>query len=139
MTTKTETAAYCDRQAAALLAEPNCTHLAVKWQERAEELRKEPQRRSVVGFLCFAYGESDIGAARLVETLEEVTQFFCEEWFGEPLASMDSDTREECERAMAEVRHEVGETERDGCWETTFEIGGIWVRRATFWKESGNG
>lgn len=41
MTTKTETATYCDRQAAALLAEPNCTHLAVKWQERAEELRAE--------------------------------------------------------------------------------------------------
>lgn len=39
--TKPETAAYCERQAASLLKEPNSAHLAVKWEERAAELRAE--------------------------------------------------------------------------------------------------
>lgn len=85
-----------------------------------------------LGYLCFAWGESDHPVCAYVMTPAEVGQFFCDQWFGEQPETMHEDNRQQYDDAM-----EMVNAERDdpNSWdgtdiiEFTFEIGGIRITR----------
>jgi hypothetical protein len=82
----------------------------------------------VLGFLCEAWGESDLPAAALVRDREGVRQFIHEEVYG--AAEEDARMTSEIEGLMADFDEDV---ERCGEYSAEFEIGGISAKRVTYW------
>lgn len=86
-----------------------------------------------LGYLCFAWGESDHPVFRFVMTPEEVGQFLCDEWFGEQPDTMHPANLEAFEEAMRMVRADRDDPDSWGGTDSVmfeFEIGGIKVTRA---------
>lgn len=86
-----------------------------------------------LGYLCFAWGESDHPVCRFVATPGEVGKFFCDQWFGQPPEEMSADTRDQYDDAMRLVR---ADRDDGDAWDGTdsitfeFEIGGVRITRA---------
>ncbi len=80
--------------------------------------------QSFEGFLCRAWGETDLPCAEVVRDWDGVSRFMVREWLGGEDA-VDADGTPTLQRVMYELKNrEWGE---DGDWLARFEIGGVSV------------
>lgn len=77
-----------------------------------------------VGYLCCAWGESDLPVAELVRDLESVGSFMVSQWLGADDAQ-DYDGTPTLPRLMTEWQDHDWDNE----WSADFEIGGVSVER----------
>lgn len=76
------------------------------------------------GFLCRAWGETDLPCAEVVSDAAGISRFMVREWLGGEDA-VDADGTPTLQRVMYELKnHDWGE---DGEWSAEFEIGGVSV------------
>ena len=84
----------------------------------------EVAEQSFEGFLCRAWGETDLPCAEVVRDWDGVSRFMVREWLGGEDAA-DADGTPTLQRVMYELKNrEWGE---DGNWVARFEIGGVSV------------
>jgi len=94
------------------------------------------QQHHVEGFLCRAWGETDLPEAALVRSREEWEAFVVTAQWGSDAnyAALDEDDREMVD---AQVRYIVADMADNGIGCMEFEIGGISVERVTFLAAAG--
>jgi hypothetical protein len=87
-------------------------------------------REHVEGFLCYAWGETDLPEARLVRTEDEWRAFVVEaQWGPVALFDLDDEDQEAVAAQVAYIAHDMGDNNEG---EIRFEIGGVSVERVTF-------
>jgi hypothetical protein len=85
----------------------------------------------VTGFLCRAWGETDLPEAALVRTREEIIAFIIAAQFGDtPLTDLHEENQQIIKEQIAEMDLDVSSC--DALWQIEFEIGGISVEHVTF-------
>lgn len=88
-----------------------------------------------LGFMCRAFGETDVPVCAFARTPEEVGLFLCREWFGQSYAEMSNDDKDRHDGLLRLVRADKFDPE---AWNGTdhisieFEIGGIEITRCAF-------
>ncbi len=95
---------------------------------QAERLREN-------GFLCRAWGETDLPEAACELTLENVERFIVEAQFGEyKLIDELTDLHEENVTMLREQMKDMQDAldDKQGIWQISFEIGGISIEPVTF-------
>lgn len=85
----------------------------------------------VEGFLCRAWGETDLPEARLVRTRQEWEAFVVEAQWGSDTGyrQLDAEDREQVDAQVKYIAHDMAD---NGCGQIEFEIGGVSVERVTF-------
>lgn len=92
----------------------------------AAALQAEPQpAKAFQGYLCRAWGETDLPCAEVVRDLAGVSDFMVREWLGDK-DDTDYDGTPTLPRVLAEIE---AQDWSDDHWHIEFEIGGVSVEK----------